>query len=284
MRIPREKPNDEIGRLTDTLNSMLSRIERAYNELEETNAAQRRFVSDASHELRTPLTTIRGNIDLLQKIWAEDGAEERKGTGLSPEERKTMSMEAIRDIADEARRMSSLVGDLLSLARADAGYRMEMQPIPLRQLAEEAARRASFLPRKAEWHVGPLDDLDGVWVNGNRDYLLQLLFILIENGFKYTPSGEVRLFAVRGENRVGLVVADTGIGIHPEDLPHIFDRFYRADRSRGETSGTGLGLSIAKWIANMHKGSLEVQSLPGQGTVFTLWLPVHAAPVEGDEG
>lgn len=284
MRIPREKPNDEIGRLTDTLNSMLSRIERAYNDLEETNAAQRRFVSDASHELRTPLTTIRGNIDLLQKIWAEDGAEERKEAGLSPEERKTMSMEAIRDIADEARRMSSLVGDLLSLARADAGYQMDMKPIRLRQLVEEAARRASFLPRKAEWQIGPLEDLDGVWVNGNRDYLQQLLFILIENGFKYTPAGEVRLFAVRGDNRIGLVVADTGIGIHPEDLPHIFDRFYRADRSRGETSGTGLGLSIAKWIANMHKGSLEVQSRPGQGTVFTLWLPMQAAPVERDEG
>ncbi|MBW5446908.1 HAMP domain-containing protein [Cohnella sp. CFH 77786] len=277
-RIPREKPNDEIGRLTDTLNSMLARIEKAYNHLEETNAAQRRFVSDASHELRTPLTTIRGNIDLLHKIWtADEGAEERMA--LSPAERKEMSLEAVRDIADEARRMSSLVGDLLSLARADAGYEMEMEPIPLRQLVDEAARRASFLPRQAEWNIGPLDALEDAWVKGSRDYLLQLLFILIENGFKYTPDGEVRLFAVRDGERIGLVVGDTGIGIPAEDLPHIFDRFYRADPSRGQTSGTGLGLSIAKWIADMHKGTLDVKSTPGVGSAFTLWLPLQEKPV-----
>ena len=275
LRIPREKPNDEIGRLTDTLNGMLGRIEKAYKELEEANAAQRRFVSDASHELRTPLTTIRGNIDLLHKIWVdEDETESGQDSKLSSEEKRNLSREAIRDIADEARRMSSLVNDLLSLARADAGYRMELEPLQLRPVVEEAARRASFLPRKAEWTVGPLDDLDGVWVNGNRDYLLQLLFILIENGFKYTPEGEVRLYAVRDHDQVGLVVSDTGIGIRQEDLPHIFERFYRADLSRGETSGTGLGLSIAKWIADMHKGVLKVKSEPGKGSVFSLWLPV----------
>lgn len=281
MRIPREKPNDEIGRLTDTLNGMLGRIEKAYKELEEANAAQRRFVSDASHELRTPLTTIRGNIDLLHKIWvAGDGLEPDQDGAMSMEEKRKLSREAIQDIADEARRMSALVNDLLSLARADAGYQMPLEPLPLRPVAEEAARRASFLPRKAEWIVGPLDDLDGVWVNGNRDYLLQLLFILIENGFKYTPEGEVRLYAVRDRDRIGLVVSDTGIGIHPEELPHIFDRFYRADQSRGETAGTGLGLSIAKWIADMHGGVLKVKSEPGKGSVFSLWLPVcEADPV-----
>ncbi len=275
MRIPRDKPNDEIGRLTDTLNGMLGRIEKAYKELEETNAAQRRFVSDASHELRTPLTTIRGNIDLLHKIWVSGGSPDvRTDSPLTPEQKRELSQEAIRDIADEARRMSGLVNDLLSLARADAGYRLEMEPIPLRPLAEEAARRASFLPRRAEWKIGPLEDLEGVWVNGSRDYLLQLLFILIENGFKYTPEGEVRLYAVRNGDRIGLVVADTGIGIRPEELPHIFERFYRADKSRGETAGTGLGLSIAKWIAGMHKGALEVKSEAGKGSAFTLWLPV----------
>ncbi len=282
LRIPREKPNDEIGRLTDTLNGMLSRIERAYNHLEESNAAQRRFVSDASHELRTPLTTIRGNIDLLGKIWEANDAEEADGgktMALTPVERKEMAKDAVRDIADEARRMSGLVNNLLSLARADAGYRVEMEPLALHQLVEEAARRASFLPRKAEWKVGPLHALEGVWVRGNRDYLLQLLFILIENGFKYTPSGEVRLFAIRSGDRIGLSVADTGIGIHAQDIPHIFDRFFRADPSRGETSGTGLGLSIAKWITDMHKGALEVKSIQGQGSMFTLWLPFEEESV-----
>ncbi|MDB4867379.1 MAG: sensor histidine kinase [Cohnella sp.] len=279
LRIPREKPNDEIGRLTDTLNGMLIRIERAYNELEESNVSQRRFVSDASHELRTPLTTIRGNVDLLEKIWTTDEqAADRKDTGLTPADRQQMSLEAVRDISDEARRMSTLVNDLLSLARADTGYQMQMEPLPLRQLTEEAARRAQFLPRKAEWITGPLEALNHTWVRGNRDYLLQLLFILIENGFKYTPAGEVKLYASRSGDRVGLTVADTGIGLDPDDEPHIFERFYRADRSRGQTAGTGLGLSIAQWISDMHKGKLEVQSAPGEGTKFTLWLPVLSQP------
>ncbi|RIE05313.1 sensor histidine kinase [Cohnella faecalis] len=155
LRIPRETPNDEIGRLTDTLNGMLPRLEVAYNHLEESNTAQRRFVSDASHELRTPLTTIRGNVDLLEKIWTlpPEGSEGHAAHKLPEAERKTMSLEAISDIADEARRMSRLVNDLLSLARADAGYAMEMNTLSLRPLAEEAARRASFLPRHAEWIV-----------------------------------------------------------------------------------------------------------------------------------
>jgi two-component system, OmpR family, sensor kinase len=284
LRIPREKPNDEIGRLTDTLNGMLSRIEKAYNVLEESNTAQRRFVSDASHELRTPLTTIRGNIDLLEKIWTSDeAAEHRKESLLTPADRRQMELEAVRDISDEARRMSSLVNDLLSLARADTGYRMDMEPLPLRQVADEAARRAQFLPRKAEWVIGPLRPLDDAWVLGNRDYLLQLLFILIENGFKYTPAGEVRLYASRTADRVGLTVEDTGIGMSPADVPHIFERFYRADRSRGQTAGTGLGLSIAKWISDMHKGRLEVESVPGKGSKFTIWLPVRSGPQAAPE-
>ncbi|MFC5402800.1 sensor histidine kinase [Cohnella soli] len=279
LRIPRERPNDEIGRLTDTLNDMISGVERAYKSLEESNTAQRRFVSDASHELRTPLTTIRGNIDLLEKIWNETAGQLEQGTVgnstlLSEAEKRDMSLESIRDIADEARRMSRLVNDLLALARADAGYVVEMEDVPLRPLAEEAARRAYFLPRKAEWAVGPLEALEDVHVRGNRDYLLQLLFILIENGFKYTPSGTVRLYAARSGDLVGLTVADTGIGIRTEEVPHIFERFYRVDVSRGETSGTGLGLSIAKWIGDMHGGKFEVRTRLGEGTAFTLWLPV----------
>jgi two-component system, OmpR family, sensor kinase len=278
LRIPREAPNDEIGRLTDTLNGMLSGLEQAYKNLEDSNVAQRRFVSDASHELRTPLTTIRGNVDLLEKIWS-DGVEDHKDIVMPDAEKRQMSIESIRDIADEARRMSRLVNDLLSLARADAGYAMEMETLPLMALVEEAARRAAFLPRKAEWAVGPLEALDGVQVKGNRDYLLQLLFILIENGFKYTPTGEVRLYASLKDDLVGLTVADTGIGLSSEELPHIFERFYRADVSRGQTAGTGLGLSIAKWIADMHHSTIEVRSRIGAGTAFTIWLPAQKQPI-----
>lgn len=278
LRIPRERADDEVGRLTDTLNGMLSGLEKAYKNLEETNAAQRRFVSDASHELRTPLTTIRGNVDLLEKIWADQDGEGGAQQGMSDADKRQLSLESIHDIADEARRMSRLVNDLLALARADAGYVVEMESLSLRPLAEEAARRASFLPRRAEWMIGPLDALDGVWVQGNRDYLLQLLFILIENGFKYTSEGSVRLYATLSGQYVGLTVVDTGIGLHAEHIPHLFERFYRADASRGETSGTGLGLSIAKWIADLHHATIDVQSRPGEGSAFTVWLPVVPEP------
>lgn len=279
LRIPRERADDEVGRLTDTLNGMLSGLEKAYKNLEETNAAQRRFVSDASHELRTPLTTIRGNVDLLEKIWADqEGEAESQAQDLSDADKRQLSLESIHDIADEARRMSRLVNDLLALARADAGYVVEMESLSLRPLAEEAARRASFLPRRAEWLVGPFEALNGVWVRGNRDYLLQLLFILIENGFKYTNEGSVRLYAARSGQYVGLTVVDTGIGLPPEHIPHIFERFYRADASRGVTSGTGLGLSIAKWIAELHQATIDVQSRPGEGSAFTIWIPVIPEP------
>jgi len=276
VRIARRGPNDELGRLTDTLNGMLARLERAYNDLEEAYKAQRRFVSDASHELRTPLTTIRGNIDLLERMWksaAADGGAAPGGIVLDAE-RAALSFEAMRDIAEEAERMSRLVSDLLSLARADAGYVMEKAEVELQPIVEEVARNAVHLPRKADFRVGDLSPLEGVKVLGNADYLRQLLFIFIENAFKYTPEGYVKLEAKREAGQVGLIIADTGIGMSGDEVPHIFERFYRADVSRGRTSGTGLGLAIAKWILDEHRGSVEVRTREGGGTTFTIWLPV----------
>lgn len=346
VRIARRGPNDEMGRLTDTLNGMLARLERAYNDLEESYKAQRRFVSDASHELRTPLTTIRGNIDLLERMWkssaagagqtesgaaaaggeagsgssaggfAADGsgaaaagsgaalaresgdagsAADGSGAGASDRrtdapvrggivldaERAALSFEAMRDIAEEAERMSRLVSDLLSLARADAGYCMEKSEVELLPIVEEAARGAVHLPRKADFRVGDLSPLAGVRVWGNADYLRQLLFIFIENAFKYTPEGYVLLEATREADQVGLIIADTGIGMSSGEVPHIFERFYRADESRGKTAGTGLGLAIAKWIIDEHRGSVEVRTREGEGTTFTIWLPVLLPPDEG---
>jgi signal transduction histidine kinase len=119
-----------------------------------------------------------------------------------------------------------------------------------------------------------LSALDGAVVHGNKDYLQQMLFIFIENAFKYTTHGYVELSAVRADNQIGLRIADTGIGMNKEEVPHIFDRFYRADVSRGKTAGTGLGLSIAKWIIDEHGGSIEVKTMIGEGTEFLIWLPV----------
>lgn len=283
MRIPRIGPNDEIGRLTDTLNGMLGRIETTYNELDDAYKAQRRFVSDASHELRTPLTTIRGNIELLERMWPpaleEGGSFSAAAQSDSPandkeRQRMTMTREAMHDIAGEAKRMSNLVNDLLALARADAGYTMEKTTQPLLPLVEDVARRAQLLPRTAEWKIGNLNALADVHVYAHADFLRQLIFIFVENAFKYTPNGYVELRAVRSQDQAGIVVKDTGIGMNNEEVPHIFERFYRADESRGETSGTGLGLSIAKWIIDEHGGSVEVSTREDEGTTFTVWLPI----------
>jgi two-component system OmpR family sensor kinase len=271
-RIKYEGPNDEIGRLTEKINGMLSRIQSVYSELEEAYRAQRRFVSDASHELRTPLTTIRGNVDLLEKMWRSSQPTDAE----APKERVQLSLEAMRDIADEAQRMSRLVNDLLSLARADAGYQMEKQQIPLKPLVEEVIRRAQFLPRQTEWLTGDLTVLDDVLVYGNKDYLQQLLFIFIENAFKYTTTGHVRMDALASEDhaQIGIRIEDTGVGMDEEEVPQIFERFYRADPSRGRTSGTGLGLSIARWIIDEHQGSIEVKTRKGKGSAFVIWLPI----------
>lgn len=275
VRIEYDGPEDEIGQLIGTFNGMLERTESFFKELEDAYAAQRRFVSDASHELRTPLTTIRGNVDLLQKMWTEAPGER---ANMDEETIKQISVEAVGDISDEAKRMSRLVNDMLSLARADTGQTFELNPVPLQPLVEEVARRAHFLDKTAEWHVGELSVLNGVYVEGNKDYLQQMLFIFIENAFKYTPEGEVSLDVVLYKGQVGLRISDTGIGMDKDEVPFIFERFYRADQSRGITSGTGLGLSIAKWIIDEHKGSVEVVTRRGEGSTFIVWLPVVFAP------
>ncbi|MEI7025972.1 sensor histidine kinase [Paenibacillus sp. y28] len=270
-RIAYEGPTDEIGRLTETINGMLVRIEGIYSELNEAYRTQRRFVSDASHELRTPLTTIRGNVDLLEKMWKKVQEE-----GLhNSDEQLVITREAMQDISAEAERMSRLVNDMLSLARADAGLKMMKEPVELAPLVQEVVRRAQFLSKTAEWRPGDLSVLDGLTVYGSKDYLQQLLFIFIDNAFKYTPEGEVSLEAVKGDGQIGFRISDTGIGMDKEEIPHIFERFYRADPSRGKTSGTGLGLSIAKWIIDEHRGSVEVKTRLGEGTTFMIWLPLN---------
>ncbi|CAM4377833.1 sensor histidine kinase [Saccharibacillus endophyticus] len=269
VRIDYTGPQDEVGQLISTVNRMLGRTEHFYKDLEESYRTQRRFVSDASHELRTPLTTIRGNTDLLKKIWTMQSAP----SGLSEEDLKQMSVEAIGDIADESERMSRLIGDMLSLARADAGQTMQKELLQLGPLVEDVVRRAQFLPHRAEWAPGDLSALDGIAVVGNKDYLQQMLFIFIENAFKYTAEGQVSLDILVYRQQVGIRVKDSGIGMDKDEVPHIFERFYRADESRGKTPGTGLGLSIAKWIIDEHKGSVEVVTVKGEGTTFIIWLP-----------
>ncbi|GAW92061.1 sensor histidine kinase [Calderihabitans maritimus] len=259
-RIDYNGPPDEIGRLVATFNDMLTRIQAVYQRLEESYAVQKRFVADASHELRTPLTTIRGNVELLQKIGDSD-----------PE----MFREVLADIASETERMSRLVKDMLALARADAGLRLEKEPLSLKDLVQEVIRQGQLRAGEVDFGVDDLTLSSRDKVLANADYLKEVFLILLDNAFKYTPAGgRVSLGIYRKNERwAGIWVADTGIGIEAKDLPHIFERFYRADRARRE-EGTGLGLAIAKWIVEEHGGRIEVESTPGKGSIFTVWLPL----------
>lgn len=250
-RLPSLGRSDELGQLAATFNEMLSSLDEAYR-------AQQRFVADASHELRAPLTAIQGNLELLERA-----------PRLSEEERA----ETLAHLRRETKRMNRLVADLLVLARADAGQSLKVEPVELDRLLLDVFREARVLARGRRVSLRELDQLQ---VEGDPDRLKQLLVILLDNALKYTPEGgDVRL-ALRAEAGVAAItVSDTGIGIDPDDLPHIFERFYRADKARGrDTGGSGLGLSIAKWIAERHGGQILVDSAPGQGSVFTVRLPI----------
>ena len=258
-RIQYSGPGDEVGRLAETLNRMLERLHRAYQVLEEAGAGMRRFVSDASHELRTPLTTIRGNVELLRKMGDTD-----------PQTRA----EALGDIAGEAERMSRLVSDLLALARADSGFRLEMGPVNLGTLLAEIIRQSSILAGEVAFTEVGAGALEGVSVRGNADSLKQLFLILLDNAFLYTgDGGSVQVEGRLQGDRVEVVVRDTGTGIAENDLPRIFDRFSRADKAR-QSGGTGLGLAIARWIVEQHGGTIGVQSRVGEGSAFTIRLPI----------
>jgi signal transduction histidine kinase len=251
-RIPYNGPPDEIGQLTKTFNETLERLERLFK-------SQRRFVADVSHEMRTPLTTIQGNIDLMRRFGYDE--------------------EAMDAIEGEARRMSRLVGDLLLLAKADsAQLSLEKTRVDLDTLVLEIYNQAHVLSNGVEVRLGSIDQ---VQVMGDSDRLKQLLLNLVSNGLKYTPAGgSVTIGLARDEQWAYVSVSDTGMGIPEEDLPHIFDRFYRVDKARSRAmGGTGLGLSIAKWIAEAHGGRIAVRSTVGAGSTFTVSLPLIPSSV-----
>ncbi len=253
-RLPVPKTDDEVGRLVSTFNAMLERLDRLFQ-------AQQRLGADVSHELRTPLTTIRGNVDLLRRGAADDPVE------------RAVALDAIEGEVD---RMSRLVADLLLLAQAEAGIKLEKQPVELDTLILQVYRQAQLMSatrfptgERVAIHLGHEDQ---AIIEGDPDRLKQLLLNLIDNALKYTPpGGHVTISLYHDQDWVRVSVEDTGVGIPPDVLPHIFDRFYRAQREGRK--GVGLGLSIARWIAEAHGGNLTVESQVGKGTTFTLWLP-----------
>jgi two-component system OmpR family sensor kinase len=246
---------DELGRLAKTFNEMLESIETAYH-------AQQRFVSDASHELRAPLTAIQANLELLH----------RQST-MSETERE----EALTEVERESARLARLVADLLMLARADAGTSLHHRPVDLDAVVLEAFRGARHLSQGQQL---VLDSLEPAQVEGDEDRLKQLILILLDNAIKYTPSDGRITLGLRCQNHsVEILVRDTGIGIAPEDLPLVFERFYRADPARNhDLGGTGLGLPIARWIVKQHDGEIMLKSQPGQGTTAIVRLPLYLCP------
>jgi two-component system, OmpR family, sensor kinase len=255
---------DEITQLQVTINGMLQSLEDAYRQVTRLNATQRRFLADVSHELRTPLTIMLSSLDLL----AKEGA-------TSPEFR----MQTMADMRVEVDRMARMVTQLLILARSDADAAVAYQPVLIEDIVAEACRQpppmngSSPLLRASDLH-----GLDGAVVQGNPDYLKQLFLILLDNAYKYTPAdGAVEVTGAVEERTVAVTVADTGIGIAPDEAPQIFERFYRATNAvvRG---GTGLGLAIARRITEQHGGTITVESTPNHGSRFTVRLPLLNEP------
>lgn len=251
-RVPVADARDELGRLAVTFNDMLSSLEEAYR-------AEQRFVSDASHELRAPLTIIQANLEFLEQR-----------PDLPDVERREM----ITDACNETRRLTTLVGDLLALARADAGVALQRYRVELDRVLLDAVSDARQLLRGQRLEVGPLEP---AMVEGDADRLRQLFLALLDNAIKYTPSGKRITISLRHDAGAAIVdIRDEGVGIPPDDLPRVFERFYRADPARSrDPGGTGLGLPIAQWIVHQHGGDIQLQSEPSTGTTVHVCLPEY---------
>ncbi len=246
-RVDYSGPMDEIGQLADTFDHMIEHLDKVFQ-------AQKHFVADASHELRSPLTVIRGNLDLLKRH-------------ISEEDRR----ESLRAIETETARMAKVTNDLLALAELESGQPVKQEKVALKDIVLEELKRTQHMAGNRKIIIGSQENLE---VMGDTDRLGQILGNLVDNAIRYTPDGgTITLSLFRDGEWARLEVADTGIGIAPEHLPHLFDRFYRVDKARSRVSGgTGLGLSIVKGIAEHHGGRVTVTSKPGKGSTFTVWL------------
>ncbi len=265
-RVTYRGPQDEIGRLAATFNAMLAELEGAYRTLDDSNQRLRQFLADCAHELRAPLTLILSNLDLLAKVGQSDPAFE---------------LQALTDIRSETDRMARMITHLLILSRAEAGTHLAVEPLLLGEVVADACRQEQGTVEGVRFISTAPESLGDAVVAGNADYLKQLFLILVDNAVKYsTPGGEVHVAASLDDGQAQVTVSDTGQGIDPQDVPHIFDRFYRGRNAAG-TTGTGLGLAIARWVAEQHGGRIDVTSTPGRGSTFTVVLPIMGRPARG---
>lgn len=242
---------DEIGQMVQAFNQTLGRLEQLFT-------TQRRFMADVSHELRTPLTVIKGNVGLMRKFGEADE-------------------ESLVSIEIEVDRLTRMVGDLLLLAQAESGkLPLDIQPVQLDTILLDVFQQMRVIAKdRVQLEIASIDQIG---IQGDPDRLKQVLLNLIGNAIKYTPAGgKITLSLGRVGNEAQCIVSDNGPGISQKDLPHVFERFYQGEKSRtrtGESNSFGLGLSIAYWIVKSHGGRIDISSQEGQGTTFSVWLPI----------
>jgi signal transduction histidine kinase len=226
-------------------------VERSMNQM-------RRFMADAAHELRTPVTLLRTRAEVA----------------LAEERDPRRDAETLHAVVREVERVGAIVGDLLTLARADSGeLPAARKTVYLDDLASDAVESIRSLAAQHQVTVG-IGSFEEAPITGDPVLVRRLLLILLDNAIKFTPvGGDVRLDVTVADGRRLVVITDTGVGIPPEDLPRVFERFFRSDTARQETDGAGLGLAIARWIADQHGASLSVRSKPGAGTTVTVSFP-----------
>lgn len=255
-RLDVPKAHDELRRLTETLNAMLARIQASFKRIAQ-------FTADASHDLRTPVAVIRATAEIsLRKPRSQE------------EYRRALST-----VLETSVDTSELLENLLTLARADAGTAgMEMRPLDLSAHVQKARERAALLGLEKALDVTATTPAEPVWVKADAIAVDRLLLILLDNAVKYSPSGgRCEIALSRSENNAEITVRDSGGGIPEKELKSIFERFYRVDRTRSKnTGGAGLGLAIARWIAEMHGGTIAAESTLGAGSAFHVQLPVCA--------
>ena len=259
-RLPDAKPSTEVGRLVNSLNAMLSRIEESFAARTESEGRLRRFVADASHELRTPLTAIRGFAE-LHRQGAVSGENETK--------------ELVARIERESMRMSALVEDLLTLARMDQGPKMEIKPVNLSELVSDAVESAKAA---GPGHPITLNAGNDIYALGDANRIHQVIANLLANARVHTPVGtEIKVALSQNDKEVLVSVSDNGPGLSDADREKIFERFYRVDPSRQRSSqeGSGLGLSIVDAVMRSHGGHVSVDSKLGEGSTFTLHFPLN---------
>lgn len=259
-RLPVAESGDELERLCLALNRMIDRLDAAFQ-------YSRRFVADASHELRTPLTVVRGELEsLVQQPRLELEWRERLGSAL-----------------EEVDRLARIVEGLFAISRMDAGEAAaEWMAFDFSQLVTSTAEQMGLLAEDKNIRV-TCAGTAGVWIEGDRARLKQVVVNLLDNAIKYTPEGGTITLNVNARDRIAVLeITDTGIGIAPEALPKIFDRFYRVDTARSrDQGGAGLGLAIVKSICTAHHGRVEATSTPGQGSRFRVELPLANQPGGG---